>query len=80
MSISSQSNKLVVQNLVKHFLNITFSPKLQVLLITLIAASVMIAEAKPVDETIGGSGGALKPQEPSEILKLLLLKKLLLLG
>lgn len=40
----------------------------------------MIAEAKPVDETIGGSGGALKPQEPSEILKLLLFKKLLLLG
>lgn len=47
---------------------------------TLIATCVIIAEAKPVDETIGGSGGALKPQDPSEILKLLLLKKLLLFG
>jgi len=51
-----------------------------VLLITLIAASVMIVNAKPVDETIGGAGGALKPQEPTEIFKILLLKKLLLFG
>lgn len=47
---------------------------------TLLAASVLITDAMPVDETLGGSGGALKPQEPTEILKLLLLKKLLLLG
>ncbi len=56
-----------------------FFLNLQVLLITLLAAAIFIVDAKPVDETIGGAEGGFKPEEPQEILKLLLLKKKLLL-